>query len=153
MKSGAMVLNERLEQKTSLKSPQSAGKAHSPITRLMQTKNQKRPKPLNRKPKRPNGRSKKTKVQKDAAPDRLADTKHQPAGFLLNPAAIVFFEKFGTIVPTNKYARLAQLVEQLVYTEKVGSSSLSSRTSTKMGTLSGVLFCSCAMRKQKVLLP
>ena len=46
------------------------------------------------------------------------------------PAAIVFFEKFGTIVPTNKYlhARLAQLVEQLVYTEKVGSSSLSSRT-------------------------
>lgn len=31
----------------------------------------------------------------------------------------------------KKYARLAQLVEQLVYTEKVGSSSLSSRTSIR----------------------
>ncbi len=42
---------------------------------------------------------------------------------------IDFFSKRGTIFRILiTYARLAQLVEQFVYTEKVGSSSLSSRT-------------------------
>ena len=54
----------------------------------------------------------------------------QPA--LSGPAALVFLEKKGTIVPTNSkiFARLAQLVERFIYTEDVGSSSLSARTRT-----------------------
>lgn len=48
------------------------------------------------------------------------------------------FLKNGTIVPTEIYARLAQLVEQLVYTEKVGSSSLSSRTPSFCGLVTTI---------------
>lgn len=44
----------------------------------------------------------------------------------------LFFKK-GTILPTHEgtTARLAQLVEQRIYTAKVGSSNLSSRTIRK----------------------
>ena len=50
-----------------------------------------------------------------------------PPGFAAFRFPIELFLKTGTMVPRN-YARLAQLVEQSVYTGKVRSSSLLSRT-------------------------
>ncbi len=42
--------------------------------------------------------------------------------------AMIFFCYILAVAYVNAYARLAQLVEQRIYTAKVGSSSLSSRT-------------------------